>query len=170
VPDDTCRGAEAGGERLRGLHDDGLVLFLASQQQSVQVAGAYHEAYVVMPRQVLHGVQVFGVLLAQRFPFFVTGQFVQVPHAAGEEARTPVVNGYIDDASVFFNGTRVQDFAAFLDEVGLQRVLRYGVCHVLLDEVGGLWLVLAGCHAEASACDDGGWEGEVTVFHNRNCF
>lgn len=156
--DDPCPRTEAGGQRLGSLDNDVLIVGLAGQTVTVQVTATDHEAHIVMPLQVFDGIQVLGILLGQLLPLLVTGQFIGEPHAAGKEARAPVVNGHIMDAAVFFNRTRIQDLARLLDNVGLQCKLGHCIVDVVLDEVAfSLLLACATCknqerHSQGHQC------------------
>ena len=63
-----------------------------------------------MPGQVLYRIQRFSILFSQWQPFLVTCQFIGIPDITGKETGTPVINGYIYNATVFVNGSWIQNF------------------------------------------------------------
>ena len=161
--DNACSRTETGGQRLGSLYNHILILCLTGQTISVQIAATDHETYIVMPLQVFYRVQVFRIFLGQLLPFLVAGQFISQPHAAGEKARAPVVNGHIVNASILFDGTGIQYLTGFLDNVGLQGMLRHRIVDVVLDEVAlRLLLACATCKNQ-----EGNSQGCQGCFHNK---
>ena len=63
-----------------------------------------------MPGQVLHGIQCFCILLSQWQPFLITGQLIRIPDITGEETGTPVINGYINNATILVDSSWIQNF------------------------------------------------------------
>ena len=153
--DNSGYRTEAGRKRLCSGHDDILVFRFLAQTVSGQVAASNHEAYIVMPFQVFHRVQVFCIFFSQFLPFFIFSQVIIQPHCSREETTGPVIDRYIYDISLFVDGTRVQDFTTFFNQVSLQSVLSFDVFDFIFQEVVCLrWFLLASSKSDGQHADE----------------
>lgn len=88
-----------------------------------------------MPLQIFHRIEGFCVFFCQRQPLFIPCQIVSQPHAARKETGAPVINRYIGDTTICIDGSWIQNFTGFLDNVCLNCVLCYSVVDVVLNKI-----------------------------------
>ena len=88
-----------------------------------------------MPLQIFHRIEGFCVFFCQRQPLFIPCQIVSQPHAARKKTGAPVINRYIGDTTICIDGSWIQNFTGFLDNVCLNCVLCYCVVDVVLNKI-----------------------------------
>ena len=73
---------------------------MGAEAITVEITAANHKAYIMMPLEILYGVEHLGISHCTLSPVFLTCKLLKIPEASGIEARAPVVYGNICDLAV----------------------------------------------------------------------
>ena len=148
--DDLGLLVETCAERLGRLDHHVLIFFLMAQAETVAVAAVDDEADVMVPGEITGLIKSLGVFLCQRQQRGIAGQFIQIPHAAGEEPAPPVGIAAVIYFTLVVQSNRIETFSACLNRVNLQSDLCPCVFNGFLLPVSfrSGSLLRAGCHGQ----------------------
>ena len=88
-----------------------------------------------MPFQMFHRIECFCVFHCQWQPFLISGKLISEPYTTWIKAGAPIINGSINNITIFINRAWIQYSTRLFYNISLDRILHSSIINVILNKV-----------------------------------